>query len=111
MDNNTLMWLINGLLAILFFVLTFMMQRLAKVVDGLVAQDSELIKLIQDHREDVLRNYVHRDAIEPMKKDIIGRVDRLEAAFTRHSEEQDRRVVSLLESLRDDLKPLVWGRA
>lgn len=103
MGEQTLMWLVNGLLAILFFVLTFSVNRLTKAIDELGSRDVALTALINEHREDLLRNYVRQEHLEPLKKDIIGRVDRLEAAFTRHSEEQDRRVLTALEALRLDL--------
>ena len=125
-ENVTMLWVLNGAMALLFFALTFAINRIAGKLDDLTRADAalheliakntaaqhemltkrsaDLFDLVNMHREDLLRNYVRQEHLEPLKKDIIGRVDRLEAAFNRHSEEQDSKVLTALEALRLDLK-------
>ena len=98
-SDVTMLWVLNGATALLFFALTFAVNRITKKLDDLTKKDenlheiiekrsAEISDLVNTHREDLLRNYVRQEHLEPLKKDIIGRVDRLEAAFNRHSEDQ-----------------------
>ena len=72
---------IQALLAIAGFVVALMINRLIKTVDGLTAADTAIREQILAYREDMLRNYVRNDQLEPIKKDILGRVDRMELSF------------------------------
>ena len=85
------------------FALGFILRRVEKVVD---AHEASIVELHKQHtalREDMLRDYMRNDQIDAVKRDIIGRVDRLEASFTKHAETQEQRTQRLLEDIRDSL--------
>lgn len=61
------------------------------------------VRLTQ-HREDVLRNYVHRESLDPLKKDIIGRVDRFEASILALLANQEQRYQDQYKELRNAVR-------
>lgn len=91
---------IQSAIAIAGFVGAFMINRLIKAIDGLKAADAVLEQRLMDHREDVLRNYVRHEHLEPMKKDIIGRVDRFETSIIRSLTEIEQRTNERMKELR-----------
>ena len=91
---------IQSAIAIAGFVGAFMINRLIKAIDGLKAADAALEQRLLDHREDVLRNYVRHEHLEPMKKDIIGRVDRFETSIIRSLAEIEQRTNERMKELR-----------
>ena len=91
---------IQSAIAIAGFVGAFMINRLIKSIDGLKAADAALEQRLLDHREDVLRNYVRHEHLEPMKKDIIGRVDRFETSIIRSLSEIEQRTNERMKELR-----------
>ena len=73
--------LVQALIAIAGFIGAMMINRLIKSIDGLSAADAAIWEKLNHYREDMLRNYVRNEQLEPIKKDIIGRVDRMEMSF------------------------------
>ena len=59
---------------------------------------------ITQHREDVLCNYVHRESLEPLKKDVIGRVDRFEASILALLASQEQRHQDQYKDLRNEIR-------
>lgn len=72
---------IQAAIAVAGFVGAMMIQRLIKAIDSLTMADAELHSRLTSYREDMLRNYVRNEQLEPIKKDIIGRVDKMELSF------------------------------
>lgn len=73
--------LVQGAIAVAGFIGAMMIQRLIKAIDSLTLADAELHDRLTTYREDMLRNYVRNEQLEPIKKDIIGRVDKMEMSF------------------------------
>lgn len=82
MQDNTVLWIVGGLLAVINTIVCFMVHRLMKSIDDLSEEDKALHKKIGDNREDVIQNYVRHEHIAQIKQDIIGRVDRMENSIT-----------------------------
>lgn len=97
---SVILLLVQAAIAIAGFVGAFMINRLVKAIDGLKAADAALEERLIDHREDVLRNYVRHEHLEPMKKDIIGRVDRFETSIIRSLSELEHRTTDRMKELR-----------
>lgn len=92
--------IIQAAIAIAGFVGAFMINRLIKAIDGLKAADAAIEQKLLDHREDMLKNYVRQEHLEPMKKDIIGRVDRFETSVIRGLSELEHRTNERMRELR-----------
>lgn len=91
---------IQAAIAIAGFVGAFMINRLIKAIDGLKAADAAIEQKLLDHREDMLKNYVRHEHLEPMKKDIIGRIDRFETSVIRSVSEMEHRTNERMKELR-----------
>ena len=80
-----LLLIINALIAVAGFIISFSIARLIKAIDRLTQEDKHLHERISEHREDVLRNYIRADTVthqlDSMKKDVLGRMDRMDASF------------------------------
>lgn len=81
MDKELILILVNSAIAVAGFVMVWFINRLTKAIDKLVSEDAAIHERITAHREDVLKNYVRSEHLEGIKKDVIGRVDRLEGSF------------------------------
>lgn len=82
MDKDTVFFIISALLGLLGAALSFMMKRMMKSMDDLVKEDQALHEKLRQHREDMIANYVRHEQLSEIKKDIIGRVDRMETSIT-----------------------------
>lgn len=80
--------IVNALIAVAGFVGALMINRLIKSIDKLGEADEALHARLTAYREDMLTNYVRHEHLDTVKKDMIGRVDRLELSVTRMLTEQ-----------------------
>ena len=80
-----LLLIINALIAVAGFIISFSIARLIKSIDRLTQEDKHLHERISEHREDVLRNYIRSETvthqIDTLRKDVIGRMDRMDISF------------------------------
>lgn len=86
MQANLDMWqlvviVIQAAIALAGFLGALMINRLIKAVDALTAADGQIYEKLAAYREDMLRNYVRNEQLDPIKKDLLGRIDRMEISF------------------------------
>jgi hypothetical protein len=79
MDNVQLVLMVlQGLLTLVGILIAFQVKRLYQTVDALSGKDSQLEKLIVDHREDVLKSYASAIELVGLRDEFTKRFDRFE---------------------------------
>lgn len=78
LSETAILWILGVFLALLNafcgYVIAGLKEQLNLMRASMKAQEARLI----EHREDVIKNYVTDRDLESAKKDIIGRIDRME---------------------------------
>lgn len=77
-DKDVVLMVLNGIMVIGGFIISFLLARLIDTIKQLEAKDQELDRKITLHREDVLKNYATETSLATVKIDIIDRIDRFE---------------------------------
>lgn len=69
---------VNVMLSLAGFIITFMIQRLYKSIDQLYTQQVGIQREVTLHREDLLKNYASTADLSSVRDEVFKRFDRFE---------------------------------
>lgn len=102
MDNIQLL-IIQGLMGIVLVLIGFSVTRIISQLTDIEKEQKLLADMVVRHREDTIQNYVRHEHAEQIKKDLMGRVDRLEAFISKVAGDQEHSVSEQLGAIRREL--------
>ncbi len=69
---------LNALLTVVGAIIAFNVKRLYQSIDALSSKDTQIEKLVIEHREDVLKNYSSTSELAALRDEVVKRFDRFE---------------------------------